>query len=97
MGGNGLIGEIERILGKATPAAAFANLLYGRNGSAGDGLSPAWLARNAREAGVRLLSLGDFSMTRTCHGLLFGYGAITAENIGPGLQRLRRVFDEGER
>ncbi|MET7996261.1 PLP-dependent aminotransferase family protein [Amycolatopsis sp. NPDC005232] len=55
------------------------------------------VARNARDAGVRLLSLGDFSMTRTCHGLLFGYGAITAEAIEPGLARLRRVFDEGVR
>ncbi|WP_326569694.1 PLP-dependent aminotransferase family protein [Amycolatopsis rhabdoformis] len=55
------------------------------------------VARSAREAGVRLLSLGDFSVTRPSHGLLFGYGAIAADRIEPGLRRLRRVFDEGVR
>lgn len=55
------------------------------------------VARNARAVGVRVLLLGDFAMTEPRHGLMFGYGAIAAQRIGPGLHRLRRVFDEGVR
>ena len=50
-------------------------------------------ARRAVSAGVRLYSIADFSVTARRHGLLFGYGAIANERIGPGLARLRALFD----
>jgi glutamate dehydrogenase len=49
--GNGLIRQVRKILGPTTMAADFAALLYSRNGSDGiESLTPARLARNAREA-----------------------------------------------
>ncbi len=50
-GGNGLIRQVQQILGATTPAASFAALLYGRTDSGEfEALTPARLARNAREA-----------------------------------------------
>ena len=47
----GAIGKVQRTLGAGSPAAAFARVLYGRNGLDGVGtLEPAWLAANARDA-----------------------------------------------
>ncbi len=49
--GDGLIRQVQQILGPTTAAAQFAALLYGRNGSHElEGLAPARLARDAREA-----------------------------------------------
>ena len=49
--GNGLIRQVQQILGATTPAAGFAALLYARtDGGELEGLTPARLARNAREA-----------------------------------------------
>lgn len=56
-------------------------------------LSP--LVRRARHAGVRLYSLGDFAVGERRHGLVFGYGAVATERIGPGLARLRALADGG--
>lgn len=79
--------------------AEFADVLEPVPASAGLHLSASadrdlrGFARKASGAGIRLFSLGDFSVAARRHGLLFGYGAIAAEEIGPGLARLRRVFD----
>jgi glutamate dehydrogenase len=49
--GNGLIREVQQMLGPATKAAQFAALLYGRDGRQEiEGLAPARLAREARDA-----------------------------------------------
>ncbi len=53
------------------------------------------LVRAARRHGVRLYSLGDFGVGERRHGLVFGYGAVPAERIEPGLARLRALADEG--
>ncbi len=53
------------------------------------------LVRAARRRGVRLYSLGDFGVGERRHGLVFGYGAVAAERIEPGLARLRALADEG--
>jgi GntR family transcriptional regulator/MocR family aminotransferase len=53
------------------------------------------LVRAARRRDVRLYSLGDFAVAGDRPGLVFGYGAIAAERIEPGLARLREVVDEG--
>ncbi|MET8997010.1 PLP-dependent aminotransferase family protein [Amycolatopsis sp. NPDC004169] len=53
------------------------------------------LVRAARRRGVRLYSLGDFGVGERRHGLVFGYGAVAAERIEPGLARLRALVDEG--
>ena len=48
---DGLIRQVQKVLGKASPAAAFASLLYGRKGLDGLEQLPAdRLAGNAREA-----------------------------------------------
>jgi len=44
---------------------------------------------------VRLYSLGDFGVGERRHGLVFGYGAVAAERIEPGLARLRSLADGG--
>jgi GntR family transcriptional regulator/MocR family aminotransferase len=81
----------------------FADVLTPRPSAAGLHLSAAAerdlraVLPRARAAGVRLLALDDFAVTSQRHGLLFGYGAIAAERIAPGLARLRRVLDEGDR
>ena len=50
-GADGLIRQVQKVLGKASQAAAFASLLYGRKGLDGlEQLPPDWLADNAREA-----------------------------------------------
>ena len=50
-GGDALIRQVQKVLGKASPAAAFASLLYGRKGLDGLEELPAdRLADNAREA-----------------------------------------------
>jgi GntR family transcriptional regulator/MocR family aminotransferase len=54
----------------------------------------AWV-RRARHDGVRLYSLGDFGVGERRHGLVFGYGAVAAERIEPGLARLRALADGG--
>ncbi len=48
-----------------------------------------------RHHGVRLYSLGDFGVGERRHGLVFGYGAVAAERIEPGLARLRSLADGG--
>ncbi len=49
--GSDLVRQVQGILGKGTPAASFAALLYGRNGTDDPGtLAPASLARNTRNA-----------------------------------------------
>ena len=48
------------------------------------------VVRRARHAGVRLYSLGDFSVDSGRHGLIFGYGAVQTDRIEPGLARLRK-------
>ncbi|WP_410568643.1 PLP-dependent aminotransferase family protein [Amycolatopsis sp. cmx-4-61] len=53
------------------------------------------LVRAARRRGVRLYSLGDFGAGERRHGLVFGYGAVAAGRIEPGLARLRALADEG--
>ncbi len=53
------------------------------------------LVRAARRRGVRLYSLGDFGVGERRHGLVFGYGAVAAERIEPGLARLRALADGG--
>ncbi|MEV6875036.1 PLP-dependent aminotransferase family protein [Amycolatopsis sp. NPDC051128] len=53
------------------------------------------LVKAARRHGVRLYSLGDFAVGERRHGLVFGYGAVAAERIEPGLARLRALWDEG--
>lgn len=53
------------------------------------------LVRRARRYGVRLYSLGDFAVGERRHGLVFGYGAVATERIGPGLARLRELADGG--
>lgn len=50
------------------------------------------LVRRARHAGVRLYSLGDFSVGAERHGLVFGYGAIPTDRIEPGLAKLRELM-----
>jgi GntR family transcriptional regulator / MocR family aminotransferase len=48
------------------------------------------LVRAARRAGVWLYSLGDFTEPRgSGNGLVFGYGALPADRVEPGLRRLR--------
>jgi GntR family transcriptional regulator/MocR family aminotransferase len=52
--------------------------------------------RAARFAGISLYALDYFSMGNTARsGLVFGYGAIPATQIEPGLQRLRALLDKG--
>ncbi|MGW4060458.1 MocR-like pyridoxine biosynthesis transcription factor PdxR [Amycolatopsis sp. NPDC004747] len=53
------------------------------------------LVRAARRRGVRLYSLGDFGVGERRPGLVFGYGAVAAGRIEPGLARLRALADEG--
>src|SRR5215470_5812298 len=49
--GNGLIRRVQQMLGPTTTAAQFAALLYGRDGRQEiEGLAPARLAREARDA-----------------------------------------------
>ena len=49
---NGLIRQVQRVLGEKSLAGQFAPLLYGHNGvGSGGELAPAWLADNARTAG----------------------------------------------
>ena len=82
-------------------AASFADFLTPLPSSAGLHLSAtsssdlSSLVRRARHDGVRLYSLGDFAVGERRHGLVFGYGAVAAERIGPGLARLRALADEG--
>jgi GntR family transcriptional regulator/MocR family aminotransferase len=79
--------------------ASFADFLTPLPSSAGLHLSatsssdPGFLVRAARRQGVRLYSLGDFAVGERRHGLVFGYGAVAAERIGPGLARLRALAD----
>src|SRR5262245_10229511 len=48
---NGLIGQVQKVLGEKSQAAEFVPLLYGHNGfDSGDAPTPAWLASNARAA-----------------------------------------------
>ncbi|MEV7044914.1 PLP-dependent aminotransferase family protein [Amycolatopsis sp. NPDC051061] len=81
--------------------ASFADFLTPLPSSAGLHLSatsssdPGFLVRAARRHGVRLYSLGDFAVGERRHGLVFGYGAVAAERIGPGLARLRALADGG--
>jgi GntR family transcriptional regulator/MocR family aminotransferase len=51
------------------------------------------LVRRARRAGVRLYSLGDFSVGAERHGLVFGYGSVPTDRIEPGLARLRKLWE----
>ncbi|GAA3529957.1 PLP-dependent aminotransferase family protein [Amycolatopsis ultiminotia] len=87
---DGLRSELGDVLAPV-PSAAGLHL----SATAGQDLRA--VARRARDRGVWLFSLGGFCVTTRRNGLLFGYGAITADRIGPGLARLRRLFDEGER
>lgn len=51
------------------------------------------VARRAREAGVAVQTLSSFCVHRPAHaGLMLGYGAIAANQIGAGLRRLRSCF-----
>ncbi|KAA9150001.1 PLP-dependent aminotransferase family protein [Amycolatopsis acidicola] len=51
------------------------------------------VVRAARRAGVRLYALGDFTERRdSLQGLVFGFGSVPLEDIGPGLRRLRGVM-----
>jgi GntR family transcriptional regulator/MocR family aminotransferase len=77
----------------------FADVLTLIPGSAGlhvtaSGLVDMWpLVRAARQAGVWLYSLGDFTeLQNSAHGLVFGYGAIPADRIEAGLGRLRELL-----
>ncbi|WP_328442700.1 hypothetical protein [Amycolatopsis sp. NBC_00438] len=79
----------------------FADILTPLPSTAGLHLSAAsafdtgsWV-RRARHHGVRLYSLGDFGAGERRHGLVFGYGAVAAERIEPGLARLRTLADRG--
>jgi GntR family transcriptional regulator/MocR family aminotransferase len=49
--------------------------------------------RQAARTGVRLYAIDDFSVSAGRHGLVFGYGAIAAEHIEPGLARLRESLN----
>ncbi|NUS85070.1 MAG: PLP-dependent aminotransferase family protein [Streptomyces sp.] len=50
---------------------------------------PAELAARARASGVALYTLSEVAMSRSVRpGLVFGYGAIAAPDIGPALRRL---------
>ncbi len=51
------------------------------------------LVRRARHQGIRLYSLGEFSMAAGRHGLVFGYGAVPTDRIEPGLARLRDLWE----
>ena len=54
---DGLIRKVQRALGKGSPAALLASLLYARDGLSGlEGLPSDWLSANAREA-MHLLEL----------------------------------------
>jgi GntR family transcriptional regulator/MocR family aminotransferase len=74
-----------------TPLPATAGLHL----SAATAFDAGALVRRARHDGVRLYSLGDFGVGERRHGLVFGYGAVAAERIEPGLARLRALVDEG--
>jgi len=50
------------------------------------------LVRRARSVGVRLYSLGDFSVGAERHGLVFGYGSVPTDRIEPGLAKLRELM-----
>jgi GntR family transcriptional regulator/MocR family aminotransferase len=93
--------ERHEILSAAL-ARDFADFLTPLPSTAGlhlSAVSPAdcgGLVRAARRRGVRLYSLGDFGVgEERRHGLVFGYGSVTAERIEPGLARLRALADEG--
>ena len=50
-GASGLIRQVQKVLGNGSPAGPFVPLLYGRKGLPElEGLPPAWLAANARQA-----------------------------------------------
>jgi GntR family transcriptional regulator/MocR family aminotransferase len=52
-------------------------------------------ARAARNAGISLYALEFFAAGKPARsGLVFGYGAIPATQIGPGLHRLRAVMEK---
>ncbi|WP_410620222.1 PLP-dependent aminotransferase family protein [Amycolatopsis sp. cmx-8-4] len=79
----------------------FADVLTPLPSTAGLHLSAAsvfdtrsWV-RRARHHGVRLYSLGDFGVGERRHGLVFGYGAVAAERLEPGLARLRSLAEGG--
>lgn len=82
--------EFEDLL-RPVPAAAGLHL----SAEADQDVRP--IARAARAVGVRVLPLSDFAVADPRPGLMFGYGAISAEAIRPGLRRLRQVFDEESR
>ncbi|WP_020657806.1 PLP-dependent aminotransferase family protein [Amycolatopsis benzoatilytica] len=84
---DGLRAEFGDLL-EPVPAAAGLHL------SASSDVDLRGFARRAVSAGVRLYSLADFSVAARRHGLLFGYGAIADDRIGPGLARLRGLFDD---
>ncbi|MGO4760270.1 PLP-dependent aminotransferase family protein, partial [Streptomyces sp. 2MCAF27] len=53
---------------------------------------PAELAARARASGLALYTLSEVAMSRSVRpGLVFGYGAIAAPDIGPALRRLSVV------
>ncbi|WP_431925459.1 PLP-dependent aminotransferase family protein [Amycolatopsis tucumanensis] len=52
------------------------------------------MVRAARQAGVRIYTLGDFTGVRDAlDGLVFGFGAIPRDRIEPGLRELRAFAD----
>ena len=53
-GADGLIRQVQKVLGKASPAAAFAPLLYGRNGPRRPEQPAGRLARRQRPRGARV-------------------------------------------